>query len=429
MSDAEIDAYIPGGSIWGDGTKVWEKVANLNPTFRRSFTDGILGRLAERYMTTKDENDARLARSLLLTLARKYPSLTWFAHGRMVREDRGSWRSRVRGGWARLHGNECQIYYGACVWDIFQTSPSFSQADRDFIEQNYYYALYRDMGQRNSTQKPYTMSKAYYSSQEQAAKATSKLMLITGDTMLADDLVEMTGNFLKNVSDEGVSINNCISSYGATVWGGVKLLDMLADQGVDLFPGNDKLRNMTCSFYKMSFSSGIIPTNHDGGHMDVECGIQAEGEHGQMFEALESGLKHYPDDKELRQINTFVRKLQDDTALQDVARLDELLPSRAWEDIGFGMLVNRTPTDPRDWIETFYDWGVSGGSHGHPDKLHIILYGHNEILSPPRPKSNQWKVPLPPSRRTGANPGCISRRSLPGRGIPPSADADRRVSL
>ena len=344
----------------------------------------VLATLAARYEATGDEKYAAAAKTVWLEVARSFSARLNAAYMNEYREDFPErWGDPWGGCYAVGFGSGAQTSQIARYGKVFFSSPSFGERDILQIEQNIMYRHVR-LAMNNSRKDDIGQ---WSIGGQMGWQHLPEFASVLRNPWFMGEYVKCIKSNLCGFADDGVDTSNWISSYGGAFGSAIDALGKVPDAKRILKEDPafaKKIHSVATAWARACMSNGMPAADHDGGFFgwlgQIEWGWGNLGP-----ETLEWADRTFGDER-ARRLATHGNACKKTGEILDstrtVAWLDETLPSVLFPDTGLGVLHNRSGSaDPRDWIELYMDYGQSGGPHGHPAKLHVLLFGHHTLLS------------------------------------------------
>ena len=356
------------------------------------YGDTVLGRtshagitlLAEAYYLTGDKAYARKAFQMLKIFARKYTHLTKHFNFGLHREDRDWWGGRIGGRYLAKFGPRYYHALGVYVLDLIWDG--ISPAERTIIEHNVLrWGMYEGMSG------PLFEVPEYF-----AATNKEDLPFLAMGRVLGDPAPQEGIRFFYDVFKDVVladGIHQCsIGSYGG-VSSYAAFLKKLHDLGLDV--SEDRaLRKLFSAHPSFIFSGGGLPNIDDGGGVNINglgagfgCPSRAQYAWGKELFG-DATFDVWPDLIEAAQRVNSAPPPQKAAVMRQEYLEGQLPLETLWPHVyiapvkGLAMLRNRLATDPLDWKEVIFDYGLFGGrSHGHAAKLATIPSFNGQIVS------------------------------------------------
>jgi len=345
---------------------------------------GSIRDLVRAYAQTGQARYARAVHALWMEVCRSYSRRVPYAYTNEYRADMhpmwgDPWGSYYPRGFGFSAQMKQVVTYGNLLWG----SGRFSETDRLQIHHNLLLRAARlamNGGRRDD------LSYASVGGQ-MGWQQMPELAEVCGNPWFRGEYVQCIKSNLKGFASDGVDTSNWISSYGGAYGSAVQGLKKLGDlrRVLDKDPQFAATLHRVCvAWPRAAMSNGMPAADHDGGPFGWLGQIPwGWGDYGP--ETLEFARDVFGDTRAgdlIRHAEACAktgRILDED---RTVAWLDKVLPSVVFPDTGVAVLHNRSGSgDPRDWIELYVDYGQSGGPHGHPAKLHVLLFGHGVLLS------------------------------------------------
>lgn len=304
--------------------------------------------LALAYRLTNDDKYAQPVRRALLELARLYPTLE--RHDRWGRTGLFA----VVGG--RRYCQHLEEGIGAIklaeAYDLIANAPCFTDADRKTVEQDFLGATAREIrslsafaGGQNNHQ---TWFNATYTT----------VGVAIGDAELVNDGIHGSRGLLwqleNSVTIDGLWYEGTIAYHFYALQAIEKTLDSARAVGLD-FADNKRLKSLWLGPAQLAYPNGQLPVFHDSDPANIE-----------RYTGFYKWAGDYFHDPQLLNLATQ-RQLQSAD-----------LP-------GIGVVALRRGAGTNA-VCAMVDYGQHGGSHGHPDKLNLVLYalGREYVLDPGR---------------------------------------------
>lgn len=309
--------------------------------------------LAKAYAFTKDEKYAERVKQILLTLARLYPSFE--RHDRWGRKG----LLAVVGGrrYCQNLDEAISAIDLACAYDLIANSSCLSDEDRrtiekflkDIVKEILKYQIFH--GGKNNHQ---TWFNAAY----------SVVGLVTGDCDLMKESIYGRFGLLwqieNSITSDGLWYEGTIAYHFYALSAIQHTLDAAKRTGLD-FSKNSRLKSMWLGVLQLSYPDGKLPAFNDGDPVDLK-------NYSNFFRWA---FRYFGD--------AIFSKYADTTNFAQETELK----STNLSDIGIAVLRKGKG---QNQVCAMLDYGIHGDSHGHPDKLNIVLFANGKefLLDPGR---------------------------------------------
>jgi hypothetical protein len=334
------------GAIYTD-----ERVQAAYRTLLNNRLDSDLYKIALAFALTDDTKYAIPVRDSLLELARLYP--TFQRHDRWGRKGPFA----VVGG--RRYAQHLDEAYSAIelakAYDLIASSDSISPEQHVTIE-DFLKSIVKEIQKYEFFVDPQGINN--HISWFNAAYAN--VGIATGDPSLLQEAISGKFGLLhqleKSVTSDGLWYEGTLAYHFYALSAIEELLRAAARAGFD-FSSNERLKSMYLGPIKMAYPDGSVPAFHDS------------------------------DPLNLRNWTSFYKFALDyfhDPAFAQYANPVGNAPVREQKSAvlpGIGLAILRSGSE-RDAVCAMMDYGIHGGSHGHPDKLNIVVYALGKELVP-----------------------------------------------
>lgn len=309
--------------------------------------------LGTAYALTGEAKYADAVKNAMLTLARLYP--TWKRHDRWGRTGIAA----VVGGrrYAQLLDEAYAAIKLAKAYDL--VANGIAEADRAVIEKGALGDPVREVQRFQA----FAGSKNNHQTWFNAAYAAVGVAI--GDEKLIRDSVDgdagLKWQLKESVTDDGLWYEGTMAYQRYAMQAVMEHLDALKRAGIDL-SGDARLKSLWTGPINMAYPNGQFPVFHDSDPANLDGWKDVfrwgYGYFNDPVMALYAGLP------------------------VDGAKKPEL-KSTNLAGMGIAVLRGGTPENP---ICVMMDYGQHGDSHGHPDKLNIVVYaqGQEWLLDPGR---------------------------------------------
>lgn len=319
---------------------------------------------------SRDRKHAANLRALLLGTAGQV------AQALPANED-GEKRADVRGdyGGARRGSIFGEVWpEDVIAYDVLLSMGMLSREDQLAIEGNLFWS-----GYENSAR--FLGKDLFYRGQAHNIITAAMLGVVTHDAPMLEDVERALIRYgAWQIHPDG-GHNEKISSYGASTETLVRLALFLADHGRPkvLQEQRETIRQVCLGMVRGCFSDGSLLRQGDGG-------IQRSFHIMSGHKLIEYGLKLFPEEPEFKTLKEYsdclLKRLHAKWEHKPVAEWPEfpdrlLRKSDLFPDSGWAILRSGPG---RDRMEVSLDWSAMG-DHGHPDKLNVVLFAFDEVLS------------------------------------------------
>lgn len=319
--------------------------------------------LSVAYALSDDQKYSDEAASILLQYANLYPN----------------WEKQTRGG--RLHWqtldeavNLVDISYS---YDLLYNSGSLTDQQKANIELN----LLRPSA---VTISEYDMGRSNWQAWHNTA--IGMIGFVLGDKELMEFAINGEHGFHyhmdTSVLEDGFWWEGSIAYHIYTLRALNYLAEGAKNWGYDLY-SNPSFKKMFDMPFSYAYPNFTLPFNNDGGGYGSSL-VDPVSERGDY--EYEAAFAYYDDPMYGWLLNERYAKVprEGDYALfhgkEEISRYPvQDIVSKNFKNVGYSIL--RSGTYPNQNY-VLMDYGPYGGSHGHPDKLHLDIYGQNSILAP-----------------------------------------------
>ena len=371
----------------------WQSMLGFGISGGAPYKDTVLGRLsytgiplvAEAYHLTGDPAYAKKAYEMIMIFARKYTRITKHLRGKVHREDRDWWGSRVGNLYLAKSGGRKIQNLGTFTLDLIWEG--LTPAEREMIEHNV-----QRVGVSDGMYGPLLERPEYFAGVNNEDLPHLELGKVLGDTAPLDGLGFFYGLFKGMILPDG--IHQCsIGSYGG-VGVHAERMKLMADRGLNIYD-DPAVRNLFTAHPSFVFSGGGLPNIDDGGGVGLYGGGPGSGcASDELYDWAyqkfkDPTLKEWP-----KLIKAGMRVINGEPEKKAARMRAEYLDNPTvdvkalWPNIyiapvkGMAMLRNWVPKEPVDWVEVIFDYGLMGGrSHGHAAKLATIPSFNGQIVS------------------------------------------------
>ena len=351
--------------------------------------DGLLT-LGQAYEMTRDEKYAAKAREAFLIIAKRFPHYVVSAHWEdttnkdLILVPEGtphSHASRLGVNWG-LH-EACSLRESVVpAYDLVASSPSFTQADRDFVENNLLWSMDDDMLMEAGTSPVYGgKGKEHDLGGNQPNEGVGFFFL--GMTLGDKSVMEYMAREIENLPDltaDGVPIQKLLAwAYTSSFYDIMDMAIFLKNGGMDI-SHNEILRKILMVFPLMGFRDGQWPQTGVGGaayrHWSFykcpkEMGLTPLGWiSGPVYEGLKLGEELWGGEF------TKLREYADARKKGEYPK-DYRLPSVNFEKTGIAMMRGTTDNP----MEVSFDYIRQMDAEPQSPLLTFFLYGNGDILS------------------------------------------------
>ncbi|MCM8788675.1 MAG: heparinase II/III family protein, partial [Candidatus Omnitrophica bacterium] len=309
--------------------------------------------LAKAYAFTKDEKYSERVKQILLTLARLYPLFE--RHDRWGRKG----LLAVVGGrrYCQNLDEAISAIDLASAYDLIANSSCLSEQDREIIEK-----FLKDIVKEILKYQIFHGGKNNHQTWFNAAY--SVVGLITGDEELMKESIYGRFGLLwqieNSITADGLWYEGTIAYHFYALAAIQHTLDAARRIGWD-FSKNSRLKSMWLGPLQLSYPDGRLPAFNDGDPLNLRNYSQFFLWASRYFG--DTIFSKYAD------ISNFVQETE--------------LKSTNLSDIGIAVLRKGKG---QNQVCAMLDYGIHGDSHGHPDKLNIVLFANGKefLLDPGR---------------------------------------------
>ncbi|MEM4221203.1 MAG: alginate lyase family protein [Thermoplasmata archaeon] len=328
-----------------------EKVVSAYRTHINYLIDKTCVNLAKAYIFTGEEKYAITVKDILLKIASLYP--------KFQRHDRWGRKGilAVLGGrrYAQNLDEAISAIDLASAYDLVANSYCFTEKDKEIIE-NFLKNIVKEIMK-------YQIFHGGKSNHQTWFNASYAIVgLVTGDRELIKESIYGKYGFLwqleNSVTSDGFWYEGTISYHFYALDALQKMLDACKRLGI-YFRENEKLKKMWLSPILISYPNGMLPAFNDSDPLNLN-----------IFRSYFHWAYDYFGDK----IFSIYSGLSDSNE-------DMNLKSVVLSDIGFVVLRKGFNNNK---ICVILDYGPHGNSHGHFDKLNIVLFAKNREILPDR---------------------------------------------
>ena len=215
--------------------------------------------------------------------------------------------------------------------------------------------------------------------------------IMAGATLGDRDLVDvaaanMRQMIVEGVGDDGMWNEGAVGYQFFAMQAMTPAFEVAARQGIDLWSfDNQRVKMLFDSPRRYAYPDGSMPGINDSGRSSGA---------GWQTMIYDYALLRYGDTRYAALINESPRQLQHTEAIYFPTRIYEPVagpprveyPSTVFADLGYA--IHRNPQ-----LYALMDCGPHGGTHGHFDKLNLILFGLGDELGG-EPKFHKYEDPL-----------------------------------